>query len=54
MRDDLSSILKHQRDIVDGEANANLWMHVCYRFDILALIVFNALNLVLFFVYACA
>ncbi len=48
---DVAALLKREQVLEVQEDNDDLWMQVCYRLDIVALIVSNALNLHMFLVY---
>ncbi len=52
IQDNLASLCRRHDEWATAEQNDELWMKVCYRLDIIALIVTNAINVQLFLVYA--
>jgi hypothetical protein len=47
----VTAILQRHQNLEQKEREDELWMHVCYRLDMFALIVFNVFNFLLFLFY---
>jgi hypothetical protein len=48
----LSLVAEYYSERLTHEHNVNVWMHICYRMDVIALISFNAVNCYIFASYA--
>jgi hypothetical protein len=51
LRTDVMAIAQHVRDVGAFDDTSDLWMRVCFRIDVILLIVFNVANTLLLYIY---